>query len=168
MHIVLGLMVLILVIMNQLKERPLTGKLYRLPTLLLLVSSYMVSKVAVLGVGDWLILLLGLAITFGFGLIQGRYTRLINRKGVWWVAGSFLSVFAWAASLPIKYMLAYVLIDLFHFQLHLNGFSSIPIYFFSISGFLLGNYTMFIMRYPHLVKNMEQNEQKLRELRAAR
>ncbi|TCP30601.1 hypothetical protein EV207_105130 [Scopulibacillus darangshiensis] len=168
MHYIFGALILIVIIMNQLRERPMTGKLYRLPILLLISASYAVSKMPVVSVGDWVILSFGLFFAFGIGLIQGRYTHLTNRDGVWYVAGSTLAILVWIVSIPIKYGLSFVELSGLHLHPHLSGPSSYIIYLFSISGLLLGKVTMLMLRHPTLVKKMGKNEQKLRQLRAAR
>lgn len=168
MHYLIGMLVLLVIICNQLRGRPMTGKLYRLPILLLLSSSYAVSKMPIISVGDWMVISLGVVLAFGFGMLQGRYTQLINHDGIWYISGSVVTIFVWLVSVPIKYGLNDIVISVFHLHLHLNGPSGYLIYLFSIAGLLLGKYTMLMMRHPILVKNMGRNELKLKRLREAR
>ena len=167
MPIMIGVLSLIIIAANQLREKPMTGKLYRLPFFLLISGSVFVSFEPYISIGDWIILLVGFMFTFGIGLIQGRYNQLVNRGGVWRIAGSPLSVFAWLVSVPIKTALLSIIVAYFHIQLHLHGFSSYASYFYSVSGFLLGKYLMLMVRHPTLVKNMNKNEKKLKQMRAA-
>ncbi|MTT31956.1 hypothetical protein GMB86_08025 [Terrilactibacillus sp. BCM23-1] len=168
MYILIGSIILVSLIINQLKERPLTAKLYRLPLLLLFTACYSVTQMPFIKFGDLCILSLSLFLSFGFGMLQGRYTPLINHEGAWYIAGSVISLCVWFISVPIRYLLKYIFISLFHLTLHLDGPSSYVIYLFSIAGILLGRYTMLWLRHPSLVKNVAQNEQKLKRIRGVR
>jgi hypothetical protein len=145
----------------------MTGKLYRLPFLLLISGCLIVIFTPFISLGDWVILCIGFIFTFGMGLVQGRYNQLINKEGVWRIAGSPLSVFTWLVSIPIKIALLSIIVAYFHIQLHLHGFTGYASYLYSVSGFLLGKYTMLQLRHPTLVKSINKNQQKLKQLRAA-
>lgn len=167
MHIIIGAFLLLGIIINQLREKPMTGKLYRQPLLLFFFACVAASELPVISVGDWAMMLSSLLLAFCFGLIQGRYTRLTNHEGAWFVSGSFIALLVWFVSIPIRYGLKYLFMHT-AFAIHLDGMSSYIIYFLSIAGLLFGKYTMLLLRHPSLVKKMAQNERKLQRMREAR
>ncbi|RYL95465.1 hypothetical protein EWI07_02900 [Sporolactobacillus sp. THM7-4] len=165
MLFVIGSVVLIGVVINQLREKPLTGKLYRQPLALLMFSGYALFRLPVVSAGDWSIIAMSLCLSFSLGLLKGRYTPLTNRDGAWYLSGSFMAVIIWFISIPMRYALKYVSIHFLSLTPFLEGSSSFIVYFISIAGFLLGIYTMLLMRYPQLIRDVGKNEEKLKRLR---
>ncbi|MBM7645735.1 uncharacterized membrane protein YjjP (DUF1212 family) [Scopulibacillus daqui] len=165
MDLIIGGLILFFIIRRQLKEREMTAKLYVMPVILLLYSFYGVSKLLTVGAGDWMILIMSFFIAFAAGMIQGRFASFIYRDGRWYVSGSPASVATWMLSIPIKYGLTFIVLYVFHLNLHLQGLSSYVTYLFSISGILLGRYTMLMLRHPVMAKDVLQNEQHARRVR---
>ncbi|KLI01364.1 hypothetical protein [Sporolactobacillus inulinus] len=168
MFFILGTLLIAAVFFNQLREKPLTAKLYRQPLALLLCAGLSLSTMHPLPLIDWCMMIATLGFSFILGLIQGRYTPLLNRDGAWYLAGSLISVFVWFLSIPIRSILKFMSIHYLALTPSLNGSSSFIIYFIFIAGFLFGRYSMLLLRYPSLLKNVEKNEQKLKRLRSAR
>ncbi|MCO7174559.1 hypothetical protein ACFP7A_03370 [Sporolactobacillus kofuensis] len=164
MFLVLGSFLLLIVLFNQLKEKPVTGKLYRQPLALLLFTGLTLSMMPALPLIDWIILITTLCFSFGLGLLQGRFTPLIHHDSTWYLAGSMMSVLVWSLSIPIRYTLNFISIHYLFMTPLLTGASSFIIYFIFIAGFLLGRYSMLLFRYPSLMKNVGKNEQKLKRL----
>jgi hypothetical protein len=168
MFLVAGSVMLTLVLFNQLREKPLTGRLYRQPLALLLCASCALSTMHALPLIDWCMIIATLCFSFGLGLIQGRFTPLLNHDGAWYLAGSIMSVLIWFLSIPIRFALKFFSIHYLASTPSLNGSSSFIIYFIFVAGFLLGRYSMLLLRYPSLLKNVGKNEQKLKRLREVR
>ncbi|MCL1630998.1 hypothetical protein M3N64_03435 [Sporolactobacillus sp. CPB3-1] len=165
MFLVLGSILMIAVLINQLREKPLTGRLYRQPIALLLCAGCALSTMLPLPMIDWMMLSVIFIFSFALGLIQGRFTSLLNRDGAWFLAGSIMSVFIWSLSVPTRMVLRTLSIHYLSMTPSLNGSSSFIVYLLFISGFLFGRYSMLMVRYPFLLKNMGKNERKLRRLR---
>lgn len=168
MIFVIGSLFLASVLINLLREIPLTGKLYRQPLALLLFTGYSLSFLPALPAADWCIMAASFFLSFGLGLMQGRYTPLVNHDGAWYLSGSIMAVLIWFLSIPIRYALKYVSIHFLSLTPLLSGSSSFVIYFVSMAGFLLGRYTMLFFRYPALVKKTGQNEQRIKKLEEIR
>lgn len=168
MFLVMGSVLLIAVFINQLREKPLTGKLYRQPLALLICAGVALSSMPVLPFIDWFMMIATLCFSFGLGLLQGRFTPLLHRDGAWYLAGSIMSVLIWFLSIPIRFSLKFISIYYLSLTPSLNGSASFIIYFIFIAGFLLGRYSMLLFRYPSLLKNVGKNEQKLKRLREVR
>ncbi|MDD9147219.1 MULTISPECIES: hypothetical protein [unclassified Sporolactobacillus] len=168
MILVIGSLFLAAVLINQLREIPLTGRLYRQPLALLLFSGYSLSILPALPPADWCIIAASFLLSFGLGLIQGRYTPLVNHNGAWYLSGSVMAVLVWFLSIPIRYALKYASVHFLSLAPSLNGSSSFVIYFIFMAGFLLGRYTMLLFRYPALVKKAGQNEQRIKKMEEAR
>lgn len=164
---VIGSILLASVLINLLREKPLTGKLYRQPLALLLFTGYSLSFLPALPPGDWGIMAASFLLSFGLGLIQGRYTPLVNHNGAWYLSGSIMAVLIWLLSIPIRYALKYASISFLSMTPLLSGSSSFVIYFIFMAGFLLGRYSMLLFRYPALVKKAGQNEQRIKKLHEA-
>ncbi|MCQ2008805.1 hypothetical protein NOM01_02230 [Sporolactobacillus sp. STSJ-5] len=168
MFLIFGSVLLTTVLYNQFREKPLTGRLYRQPLALLFCAVCALSTMQPLPLIDWIMIVTTLCFSFGLGLIQGRFTPLLNHDGAWYLSGSIMSVLTWSLSIPIRFALKSLSIHYLSMTPSLNGSSSFIIYFIFISGFLFGRYTMLMVRYPSLLKNVGKNEQKLKRLREAR
>ncbi|RYM04606.1 hypothetical protein EWH99_09865 [Sporolactobacillus sp. THM7-7] len=167
MVIIIGSVILFFILINQLREKPLTGTLYRQPLALLMFSGYALFQHPSITTGDWCMIGMSLCLSFGLGMFQGRYTPLTHHNGAWYLSGSIIAVLVWAFSIPLRYLLSYISVHVLFLTPALNGSSGFIFYFISISGFLLGRYTMLLFRYPQLVTKVGENERKLRRLRDA-
>ncbi|MFX3618317.1 MAG: hypothetical protein ACE3JK_12430 [Sporolactobacillus sp.] len=161
-----GALLVAIILINQLREKPLTGRLYRQPLALLLFVACALSFMTALSAADWVILSGALIMSFALGLLQGRYTPLIHHDGAWYLSGSLLAVAVWLISIPIRYGLNAIAVHYLSLTPSLTGSSSFIIYFIFIAGFLLGRYTMLFFRYPQLLKNVGRNEKRLGRIHA--
>ena len=89
--LIAGSILLILVLANQLKEKPLTGKLYRQPLALLFFTACALPFMPAFLPADWIMLSAVAALSFGVGLIQGRFSPLVRHDGEWYLSGSLLA-----------------------------------------------------------------------------
>lgn len=165
MLVLSGAILIATVFVNQLREKPLTGSLYRQPLVLLLYAGCALSFMVSVSPADWCMILASLCLSFVLGMVQGRYTPLVNHDGAWYLSGSIMAVLIWFLSIPVRYALNAVFIHLFSLSSSLNE-SSFIIYFIFIAGFLLGRYSMLFFRYPSLVAQIGRNEQRLKRQHA--
>ncbi|RYL92815.1 hypothetical protein [Sporolactobacillus sp. THM19-2] len=166
MFLVTAVILLIIFSISQLREKPLTGKLYRLPLTLLLFSSCALSFMPSITPADWVMMTSAFIASLILGMVQGRYTPLINHGGAWYLSGSIMAVIVWFLSIPVRQFLKLMTVHLLSVTPALNGSAVFIFYFIYISGFLLGRYTMLLLRYPSLVTKTGKNEQKLRRMQA--
>lgn len=164
--LIAGSILLILVLANQLKEKPLTGKLYRQPLALLFFTACALPFMPAFLPADWIMLSAVAALSFGVGLVQGRFSPLVRHDGEWYLSGSLLAASVWALSIPIRYGLDWIAGQYLSDRSSLNGPSSYIIYFIFIAGLLLGRYTMLLLRYPSLTGIVARNERKRKSVRA--
>jgi hypothetical protein len=162
MIILSGSLLLFIILINQLREKPLTGRLYRQPLALLLYVACVLSFAPMVTSSDWLAIVFALGLSFFFGMLQGRYTPLINHDGAWYLSGSFMAVLVWLLSVPARSVFKTVTVSWFSLTPAVNHSSDFIFYLLFIAGFLLGRYLMIFIRYPELVAKIRQNEQRLR------
>ncbi|KEO83849.1 DUF1453 family protein [Tumebacillus flagellatus] len=148
--LVIALLIFLVVIRAQLRSRQLSARQFFLPLLVLLFGMYTAASIPGIAVGDWVTLFVGTVLGLIVGMIQGKFVRVFQEGGVWYIAGSIASVGLWLVSIPIRYGLKYgmsALIatpDLFSFDS--NNFM-VP-FLFSIAGLMLGRIIMVCLRYP--------------------
>ncbi|MFT8870924.1 MAG: hypothetical protein ABF868_01390 [Sporolactobacillus sp.] len=165
MLLVLGVLLAAAVLMNQLREKALTGKLYRQPAALLLFAGLSLSFMHALTGADWLMLLTTGAVAFTLGLLQGRYSPLIHHDGAWYVSGSLLAACVWLTSIPVRYALYALTVRFLSPTPALIGASTFIVYLTFIGALLLGRYSMLFVRYPQFLRCVGQNEKQLRRQR---
>lgn len=161
-----GFILLTLILINQFREKPLTGKLYRQPLALLLFTGCSLSFMPSIVLADWFIISVAFMTSLILGMLQGCFTPLVGRGGTWYISGSIFAVLVWSLSIPIRFILKFISAHYFSLSPALNGSSGFIIYFIFIAGFLLGRYTMLFLRYPSLIRKTMQNEQKLKHQHA--
>ncbi|TGB00140.1 hypothetical protein E4665_00230 [Sporolactobacillus shoreae] len=166
MLVLAGTLIIFTVFLNQLREKPLTGRLYRQPVALLLYAACALSFMASVTPADWCMIVVSLTLSFALGMIQGRFTPLVNHDGAWYVSGSAMAVLVWFLSIPIRYLMRILFVDWLSLASSLNDSSSFIIYFIFIAGLLLGRYSMLFFRYPSLVGQIGRNEQRLKRQQA--
>lgn len=168
MYFLIGLIISSCVLVGQLRNKPLTGRLYRLPSALILFSVYALLQLPEISAADWIILILSPTLSLGFGLVLGRYTQLSNHDGAWYLSGSMIAVLISLLSIPARYLIQHVTTDTFGMAPAMMDSSAYIVYFLSIGSFVLGRYTMLLCRYPLLLRHVGENEENLRRLREAR
>lgn len=161
-----GSFLLLIIMLNQLREKPLTSRLYRQPLALLLYVLCVLSFTPVVTPSDWLALVLALALSFSFGMLQGRFTPLIHRDGAWYLSGSLMAVLIWLLSVPARAAFKQAAVLWFAMTPTVTQSSDFIFYILFVAGFLLGRYMMVLIRYPGLVAKTGQNEQRLRKQRS--
>lgn len=161
-----GSFLLLIIMLYQLREKPLTGRLYRQPLALLLYILCVLSFTPVMTPSDWLVLGLDLALSFSFGMLQGRFTPLIHRDGAWYLSGSLMAVLVWLLSVPVRAAFQQAAAFWFATTPTVTQSSDFIFYILFIAGFLLGRYMMVRIRYPSLVAKTGQNERRLRKQRS--
>ncbi|MFT8361793.1 MAG: hypothetical protein ABF683_01530 [Sporolactobacillus sp.] len=154
------------ILANQLREKPLTGRLYRQPLALFLYTCIALSFMPQITAADWCVLSAALLTAFMFGLLQGRYTPLVHHDGAWYVSGSLLAVLVWLTSIPVRYALNALALRFLSLTPALTGSSAFIVYFTFIGGLLAGRYTMLFLRYPSLLRSVGSNEKKLKQMRS--
>ncbi|MFD0694528.1 hypothetical protein ACFQZT_10535 [Paenibacillus sp. GCM10027628] len=139
--------ILILVIRNQLKAKPLKRSLFTLPLLLLFYAIYVAAQANV-QTGEAISLALGALLGGGVGLIQGRLARVYVDNSTWWVEGSWASLAVWLISIPLRFVVRYGFVELGGIPVVLTGDQAYVPFLFSIAGILLGKVLMLTFRYP--------------------
>ncbi|WP_010631084.1 hypothetical protein [Sporolactobacillus vineae] len=166
MILISGSLLLFIILLNQLREKPLTGRLYRQPLALLLYIACALSFAPAVTPSDWLAMALALALSFSFGMLQGRFTPLIQHDGAWYLSGSIMAVLVWLLSVPVRAAFKKIAVSWFSLTPTVTHASDFIFYLLFIAGFLLGRYLMVFIRYPGLVVKTGQNEQRLRRQRS--
>ncbi|CAM3047637.1 hypothetical protein [Sporolactobacillus spathodeae] len=164
MLLLLSSLIAMIVLFSQLREKPLTGRLYRQPIALFLFVCIALSFRPLITAADWCVLGGALLTSFGLGLLQGRYTPLVHHDGAWYLSGSILAVLIWLTSIPVRYALNAIANLFLSLNPTLTGSSAFIVYFTFIGGLLAGRYSMLFFRYPSLLKTVGGNERKLKRM----
>jgi hypothetical protein len=140
----------ILLIRTQLRPKPLDSRIFIFPALLMLVGIYAAFDANVQA-GEALSLFLGAILGAAVGLIQGKLVRVYEDHQTWLIEGSWLTVGVWLLSIPIRLLIKYEFVEMFHIHVELVGNRAYLPYLLSVSGILLGRLAMVTIRYPRLI-----------------
>ncbi|NIK79159.1 hypothetical protein FHS15_004317 [Paenibacillus castaneae] len=145
--IFIAILILILLVNRQLKPRPIKGNVFFLPLLLILFASYQAYQAGVEG-GEGISLLLGAGMGLGVGWLQGRFTAVYQKNGIWMTVGSIWSIAIWLLSVPIRLIIKYGFVELMHINVHLTGEYAFAPILLSLGAIVLGRALYLISRYP--------------------
>ncbi|MBL0388313.1 hypothetical protein JJB07_17040 [Tumebacillus sp. ITR2] len=146
--VVIGLLIFLVVIRAQLRSRQLSSRQFFLPLLVLLFGMYTAASIGGIAVGDWIVLFTGTVLGVAVGMVQGKFVRVFEQNGTWFIAGSLASVGLWLASIPIRFGLKYGMSALIATPDLFSGDNFMVPFLFSIAGLMLGRIIMVSMRYP--------------------
>jgi hypothetical protein len=82
------------------------------------------------------------------GMVQGKIVKVYQEHGVWWVAGSIVTLLIWLISIPIRLIVKYGYIQLLHVPTVLTGDLVCVPFLFSLAGILIGKVFILSLRYP--------------------
>ncbi len=146
-YILLALALLLMLVRNQLKPKPLKRSLFTMPVILLVYAIYLAYNAHVQS-GEATSLAISIILGGVIGLIQGKMVKVYQEHDVWWVAGSYLTLAIWFLSIPIRLVVKYGYLELFHFTTVLTGDLIYVPFLFSLAGILIGKVVMLSLRYP--------------------
>lgn len=156
-YVLIALVILLLLIRHQLKPRPLKRNLFTIPVLLLIYSIYLAWNAHV-GGGEAISLAIGFGLGGLIGLIQGKMVSVYQKNDFWWVAGSWLTLGIWLLSIPVRYLVKYGFVEVFHVPTVLTGSNAYVPFLFSLAGILIGKVTTLSFRYPDQMIAAANNE----------
>jgi hypothetical protein len=166
-YILLALAILLVLISNHLKPKPLKRSLFTMPVILLIYAVYLASDAHVQS-GEAISLAISLILGGVVGMIQGKIVKVYQEHGVWWVAGSFVTLLIWLISIPIRLIVKYGYIQLLHVPTVLTGKLAYVPFLFSLAGILIGKVFILSLRYPKQMKAAANDEYRTSRRRARR
>lgn len=152
-NVVIGLLIFIVVIRMQLRSRQLSARQFVLPLLVLLFGMYAAAGIEGIATGDWVVLFTGFIVSVAAGMVQGRFVRVFQEGGIWYIAGSLASIGMWLVSIPIRYGLKWGMSSLIATPELFSGDHFMIPFLFSIAGLMLGRIVMVSIRYPKQAMN---------------
>ncbi|MNM83251.1 hypothetical protein D3C81_953060 [compost metagenome] len=146
-YIWIALLILIVMAKRQLTPRPISAGLVTFPLLMVCYGGYIITQLS-LGSGEIVSLILSLAMGAAVGLYEGRFVRVFEQGGIWMRQGSIVTLGIWLLSIPVRFIIKYGFIQLFHIPVQLTGSYAYVPYLFSLAGIMLGRAVYLILKYP--------------------